>query len=73
MILRASGKETAGREHPAGIVVLDRLPQPPDPQLRAFVWCRCHPAHPALPTEQAAAAPFPVLMVGLGRNGEDGH
>ena len=72
MIFRASGKGTAGREVPAGIVVLDHLPQPPDAQLRAFVWCRCHPAHPALPAERAAVAPFPVLMVGSGRNGEDG-
>lgn len=73
MIFRASGKGTAGREQPAGIVVLDRLPEPAAPQLRAFVWCRCHPANPVMPTEQAAVAPFPVLMVGLGRNGEDGH
>jgi hypothetical protein len=73
MILRAFRAGTTAREQPAGIVVLDRLLQAPDPRLRAFVWCRCHPAHPALPAERAAASPFPLLMVGLGKNGEDGH
>lgn len=72
MIFRASTELTAGREYPAGIVVLEHLPQPPDVQLRAFVWCRCHPAHPALPTELAVAPTFPELMVGCGGNGEDG-
>lgn len=72
MIMRASKEGTAGREHPAGIVVLDRLPQPPDARLRAFVWSRCHPARPAVPTERAMAPPFPALMVGCGGNGGDG-
>jgi hypothetical protein len=63
MIFRASTELTAGREYPAGIVVLEHLPH---------VWCRCHPAHPALPTELAVAPTFPELMVGCGGNGEDG-
>ncbi|MGD2152547.1 MAG: hypothetical protein PVG79_04715 [Gemmatimonadales bacterium] len=73
MISRAFGKRAAGREQPAGIVILDRLPQPPVPQLRAFVWCRRHGGHPGLPAERAVATPFPELMVGLGKNGAFGH
>ncbi len=55
----------------AGILVLERLPQETATQLRAFVWCRRHPARPALPDERQVAPHFPLLMVGLARNGED--
>ncbi len=68
-ISKGLGSDTSGRrEQPAGIVVLESLPQPPDPQLRAFVWCRCHPSRSALPAERARA-PLSMLMVGLARNG----
>ncbi|UCC72854.1 MAG: hypothetical protein JSV86_21310 [Gemmatimonadota bacterium] len=60
---------SGAREHLAGIAALDPLPRLPDTQLWAFVWCRCHRNHPALPEERAAVSQFPLLMVGLARNG----
>jgi hypothetical protein len=73
MLLNTPREPGAGRERPAGIVVLDRFREPPDPQLRAFVWCRGHLNHPAPPAERLAAAQFPLLMVGLATNGGDGR
>jgi hypothetical protein len=80
MSIRILGEPESGAagilDQPAGILVLDSWPQPPDPQLRAFVWCRCHPNQPALPAEPAAVAEHPSLMVGLFANGHpsgNGH
>ncbi len=42
----------------AGILVPNRLPSPPTPRLRAFVWCSHTPDHPALP-EANPIAPSP--------------
>jgi hypothetical protein len=60
--MRINGsKSNSGLNQPAGILVLETVPPPPDPQLRAFVWCRHHANDPVLP-EETVAKPFPVMV-----------
>lgn len=60
------------RDQPAGILALDTLPQPPDPRLRPFVWCRHHANRAASPAARPEVRRFPLLMVGLAGNGANG-
>ncbi|UCC49070.1 MAG: hypothetical protein JSV41_02505 [Gemmatimonadota bacterium] len=48
-----------------GIVAVDRLPPPPQPTLRAFIWCRRDRSHDPLLNGSGRARPVPAwLMVG---------
>lgn len=50
---------------PAGILVLDRPPLPPQTQLRAYVWSRERTDHSAVPGAVVAEKATPrALMVG---------
>jgi hypothetical protein len=55
--------EEARAGAPAGILVLDRRPTPPLPQLRAYVWSRERTDHSSVPGGPKRPAPW-ALMVG---------
>ena len=51
-----------------GIVALDRLPPPPHPQLRAFIWCKRDRNDALRLNGPGPAKPVPAwLMVGQGK------
>ncbi|KPK82207.1 MAG: hypothetical protein AMS25_03270 [Gemmatimonas sp. SM23_52] len=51
-----------------GILAVDRLPPPPHPQLRAFIWCWRNRKDAPLLNGPGPAKPVPAwLMVGQGR------
>lgn len=64
-VRRVSAEEArAGR--PAGILVLDRLPKPPLPQLRAYVWSRELTDHSSVPGGAKKPAPWAFMVAPRG-------
>lgn len=61
--VRRVSSEEARAGAPAGILVLDRVPTPPLPQLRAYVWSRERTDHSCVAGGPKKPAPW-ALMVG---------
>ena len=63
-VVRRGSVEVTRDGRPAGILVLDRLPAPPSPLLRAYVWSRERTDHSAVPANGAKKSSPCALMVG---------
>lgn len=62
--VRRGSVEVTRDGRPAGILVLDRLPAPPSPLLRAYVWSRERTDHSAVPENGAKKSSPCALMLG---------